>query len=133
MEILWRSWRRILALASVLAVVLAVGLGADAPDTFAQASPGSVLAPSTNPYGQSYGEWSVKWWQCAVSIPGSNRPLLDTGPCSVAQSGPVWFLGGRFSGGSATRSCAVPPGTALFFPLVNTLDDNIGRTPPLFS
>src|SRR5262245_49939125 len=115
MEILSRCWRRILALASVLAVVLAGGLGAVVPNTFAQASPGSVLAPSTNPYGQSYGQWSVKWWQWAVSIPGNNHPLLDTGPCSVAQSGPVWFLGGRFnSGGPVTRTCMVPPGTALF-------------------
>jgi NAD(P)-dependent dehydrogenase (short-subunit alcohol dehydrogenase family) len=38
--------------------------------------------------------------------------------------GPVWFLAGSF-GATVVRSCLVPAGKALFFPLVNQEWDNI--------
>jgi len=49
------------------------------------------------------------------------NPVIDpTGAfCAEGQSGYVWFLAGTF-GGSATRNCTVPPGRALFFPILNT-------------
>jgi hypothetical protein len=33
----------------------------------------------------------------------------------------VWFLAGTLSGGPVTRTCAVPTGTFLFFPIVNSV------------
>jgi hypothetical protein len=54
--------------------------------------------------------------------------LTDTADCSEGQSGPLWFLGGTFAVvetspgvilGQANRTCAVPVGKALFFPIVN--------------
>ena len=91
--------------------------------------PVSVLAASGNPrvapigsrvHGLTYTEWSVKWWQWLLSIPADQSPTFDTTgeDCAVGQSGHVWFLAGT-PGGSATRTCTVPPGTSLFFPIIN--------------
>jgi hypothetical protein len=102
--------------------------------TTAQAQPGSatvqarfnehpsVLPPQLDPFGKSYGEWGAEWWQWALAQPAAINPLLDsTGEfASVGQSGPVWFLAGTF-GGAAERTCTVPVGKALFFPIVNTV------------
>ena len=56
----------------------------------------------------------------------SINPLLDqTGQnAALGQSGEVWFLAGT-TGGSAERTVTVPPGKALFFPIVNNLWINI--------
>ena len=69
---------------------------------------------------------TAKWWQWALSVPTSVNPLEDaTGVnCMVGQRGAVWFLAGSFFGGTAARSCAVPQGTALFFPVVNAVQIN---------
>jgi hypothetical protein len=71
-------------------------------------------------FGKSYGEWSAKWWNWAVSQPAETSPLTDeTGArCGVNQSGPVFFLAGT-TGGSATRSCTVPAGKGVLFPMIN--------------
>lgn len=65
-------------------------------------------------YGRTYSEWNAAWEQWADSIPTANHPLFDNGNCSVGQSGPVWFLGGKFIaiGGSGSytgvvRNCNV--------------------------
>jgi hypothetical protein len=101
-----------------------------------------VLPPDSNPFGQTYGQWSAAWWQWALVISVHNppftglinHPLFVTSPsqdpagalCAVGQSGNVWFLGGAFgatthpSGNTnASRNCAVPANTALFFPIAN--------------
>ncbi len=40
--------------------------------------------------------------------------------CGLGQSGPVWFLAGTF-GGTVERTCTIPAGKALFYPLVNSI------------
>jgi len=84
------------------------------------ASNPSVLPPGSNPYGASYGEWTGRWWNWAMGQPLESNPIADPdgSSCGVGQSGPVWFLAGTF-GASATRSCTVPAGKAIFFPIVN--------------
>lgn len=87
-----------------------------------------VLPPGSMPYGLSYSEWSVKWWQWAYGLPVAGHPLFDeTGAdCAAGQSGPVWFLGGVFnvSGTTVRDLCTVPVGKALFFPILNVEWDN---------
>lgn len=79
-------------------------------------------------YGRTFGEWSAAWNQWSYSIPVAQHPLFDNGDCSVGQSGPVWFLGGKFCANgavcsyTAVRSCSVPAGKALFFPVVDFED-----------
>ena len=79
-----------------------------------------VFPPGSSPYGLSFPEWTVRWWKWALGIPAASNPLLDSSGefCSQGQSGPVWFLAGT-SGGPASRSCAIPAGKAVFFPIVN--------------
>jgi hypothetical protein len=86
----------------------------------------NVLPPNSNPFGLSYAEWSVKWWQWVFSLPTTNSPILDTGDCSAGQSGHVRFLAGAFVPTTVTRACTIPAGTALFFPVVNGWADNTG-------
>jgi hypothetical protein len=90
-------------------------------------SPG-VLPRDAVVFGRAYGEWSAAWHQWADSMPALKHPLFDTAPCSEGQSGPVWFLGGRFCApevnpdcvsAPAVRGCTVPAGKALYFPVLN--------------
>lgn len=81
-----------------------------------------VYPPGSNPLGVSYGEWTARWWQWLLSIPAPVNPNLDTtgANCAQGQFGPVWFLGGRFSGGPQTvRACKVPADKLLLMPIVN--------------
>ena len=69
---------------------------------------------------------TAQWWQWALSIPTGQNPQEDpTGQyCMVGQRGSVWFLGGVFSGGPAERTCSVPEGATLFFPVINEITIN---------
>ncbi len=110
--------KRIVIIAIVLGLtVLAV------PSVMAQL----VIPPSSVAYGRTYSEWSAAWQQWALSIPVVNHPLFDNGDCSVGQSGPVWFLGGKFCAintpgcgtNKVVRYCSVPAGKALYIPVLN--------------
>jgi hypothetical protein len=111
-------------------LTLAVGLigVAIATPVHAGVLPGQpeVYPRDSSVFGRTYSEWSAEWEQWAYSLPYDHHPLFDTAGCSTGQSGPVWFLGGKFcspevgncSPTSAVRSCTVPTGTALYFPVV---------------
>jgi len=129
-----------------MVIVLAAGLlvtGAMIPSARSLAQSGGnpgVIPPNARPFGLSYGQWSARWWQFVFSIPEPDNPLLHDDKCSVGQSGPVWFLTGKYCVDqtcmqqnflTATRSCTVPPGKALFFPIANAEVDNLGVDPPL--
>ena len=123
--------KRIVVVAIVLGLVfLAV------PSALAQL----VIAPDTVAYGRTYSEWSAAWEQWSYSIPASQHPLFDNGDCSVGQSGPVWFLGGKFcyNGGTCSythvvRSCRVPVGKALYVAIFNgedsALEESVAENP----
>ncbi len=102
----------------------------------------NVFPRSADPLGTSYNDWAALWAQWAFSLPAEKHPLFDTANCSAGQSGAVWFLGGKFcqatdsgcSAGNAVRSCTVPAGKALFFPVLNiscnTEEAKQGLCPP---
>lgn len=73
--------------------------------------------------GKTPAEWSALWWQWMTSIPTAENPQMTQGEvdCGVGQQGPVWFLAGAPSGVTAQRSCTVPRGKALFFPVFNAV------------
>lgn len=91
--------------------------------------PGSVLAkdsprPVPPPQPAKYSELSAAWWKWALAQKTSENPLLDvTGEnCGVGQSDQVWFLAGSFVGmGPIDRTCTVPAGRRLFFPVLNNV------------
>jgi hypothetical protein len=127
-----RGWQSLLA-----AVVLWAGLLVSllAAPAYADPNPNPrVLPPNSRPYGSTYGEWGVKWTQWAFALPTSVNPNLADGnvDCSVGQTGRVWFLAVVFNlSGTATRSCTIPSGTALFFPILTAGNNNIATDPPL--
>src|SRR5437016_5139326 len=78
-----------------------------------------VLPVSSKPYGKTYGEWVVSYWQWAMSIPIASNPWTSdpTGAFAAnGQSGPVWFLGGTL-GDSVTRYLTIPASKAVFLPV----------------
>lgn len=86
-----------------------------------------VVPPDRPVLGRSQARWSAIWWQQIFSIPADRNPVFDeTGEdCDEGAHDGVWFLAGTNSG-SATRTCTIPTGKFIFFPLINTADD---RTP----
>jgi hypothetical protein len=65
------------------------------------------------------GDLTGRWWQWAVSMPSSQSAITDTtgALCGLNQQGGVWFLAGT-TGGSVTRSCSIPAGKAILFPII---------------
>jgi hypothetical protein len=49
------------------------------------------------------------------------RSLTTGAMCSSRQSGDVWFLAGTYGTRRVERTCSVPYGKTLFFPLINYL------------
>jgi hypothetical protein len=72
---------------------------------------------------------TAEWWQWTASIPdvpSAPNPTSDTtgASCMVGQRGAIWFLvgaGAAGGGGTAIRTCSVPEGTMLFFPVINSV------------
>ena len=66
-------------------------------------------------------QYSAQWWQWSLSIPTVVNPLADSEGvlCSVGQHGDIWFLGGTLDGSPAERSCTIPSGKSIFFPVIN--------------
>jgi hypothetical protein len=110
----------------VVAIVLVLAVLA-VPSVMAQDGP-KVFSRDSVVYGRTFAEWDAEWNQWSYSFPVAHHPLFDNADCTAGQSGPVWFLGGKFcpNGGtcsfSAVRSCTVPSGKALFFPIVDFED-----------
>ncbi|MGA2247775.1 MAG: hypothetical protein ABSH48_22545 [Verrucomicrobiota bacterium] len=80
---------------------------------------GQILPSSSLPYGFNYADWSAKWWQWTLSQ-STNQMEIVSGPIS----GPVQFLAGAPGSVNETRQVTIPAGTALFFPVLSTWDDN---------
>jgi hypothetical protein len=120
-----RVGSRLLQYTALMACAVIVGTDTAA----AQATADSKVIPANaNHRGQSYAEWSAGQWQWLFSQPVDEHPLFETADCSAGQSGRVWYLGGTFASleiapgvilGEADRSCTIPSGTSLFFPLID--------------
>ncbi|MCI0391245.1 MAG: hypothetical protein MOB07_21095 [Acidobacteria bacterium] len=105
----------------VLLLVLGLPVSNSTPPVQAQGN----LNPGIIPNNAKYQKLSALWWQWALSAPAAVNPVVDlTGVyCAQGQgvfSNNVWFLAGTF-GGPATRTCTIPPGQTLFFPVLNIL------------
>jgi hypothetical protein len=88
-----------------------------------------VVPPNSNEFGNTYGEWSARWWQWLLSVAAAKNPNLDTtgAHCAEAQTGQVWFLAATFGGSAVTRSCTIPGDKDLFFsPLNGVFGEGVG-------
>jgi hypothetical protein len=98
------------------------------------AGPGNFhIAPiQSKPHGHSYSEWAATWWQWALGQPTPVNPLRDTTGqfCATGQKGAVWFLAGSGDSAAVSRTCTVPTGQALFFPVINAFYAAFLSDPP---
>ena len=102
---------------------------------------GPVVIPRDSVYlGRTYSDWSAAWEQWAYSIPASKHPLFDNGNCNTAQSGPVFFLGGKYCYNNGTcsytnvvRMCTIPSSKAIYFPIIESedsaLEEDVAENP----
>ena len=82
-----------------------------------------LFARNEKPFGDSWEQWTTKWWQWLLSIPKDVNPALDnTGELfSLATQdkySKVIFLPGNL-GGSSVRTYVLPSGKALLIPIIN--------------
>ncbi|HZY18397.1 MAG TPA: hypothetical protein VFE82_07940 [Ramlibacter sp.] len=89
--------------------------------TNAMADAPVVVPPDASVAGVSQADWSQRWWEWAGSFDREESPVADrTGAlCGSGQSGDVWFLAGTYGTQRTVRTCRVPRGKYLFFPLIN--------------
>src|SRR5271165_2755078 len=100
--------------------IVAVGVALMTPIRMAFAN--SEVSHSTDK-DKSFDQLSAEFWQWALSIPTGENPLLDTNGDNsmIGQHGPVWFLAGLFGQGTVARTCSVPEGKSLYFPVINNV------------
>lgn len=84
----------------------------------------SFYKQNSKPYGLTYGQWTVKWWQWALSFPKSVNPVIDpVGKfANMKQPNEVFFLAGRFGSLEKVfpnRKCDVPIGKSILLPVIN--------------
>ncbi len=111
------------SLGLLVAVAILLSLLLSASNVEASKPPVPIVDPSTQPFGRSYGQWSVEWWQWLLSLPADNNPLFEQGrvDCSRGAAGPVWFLAGAMGSGTYNRTCTVPNNVGLFIPVTNAI------------
>ncbi|MEU9086813.1 signal protein [Streptomyces sp. NPDC048357] len=105
---------------------------AAAPSSQAPSDQGpSAQAPSSQAPSAAAGagrldgaELQARWWNWAASSPARSNPVKDPDGtfCAENQPGDVWFLAGSF-GEKRQRTCSVPAGRPVAFPLVNLIAD----------
>ncbi len=78
--------------------------------------------PESRPYGYTYGQWTVKWWEWAMSISKDKNPIVDTTGENAAISNDdpdVFFLAGTLGGAGIERTCEVSENKSILFPVIN--------------
>lgn len=83
--------------------------------------PATVQKPNFKLEGRSAADLSADWWKWAMSSPDEISPVRDNSGahCDTGQRGNVWFLAGGFGTNLIRRSCVIPEGKYIFFPIIN--------------
>jgi hypothetical protein len=85
---------------------------------------------SSEPFGMSYEDWTIKFWQWLISIPADRSPVTDeTGErAGVAQIGQPIFNLVFSSKGEVQREYTVPAGQHILIP-VNVVETSFTEFP----
>jgi serine/threonine protein kinase len=96
------------------------------------------LVPPGDPRlnGKTYAQLAADFWKRHMEMPLTNsagmiHPMMDSAHFDVSdsQTSDVWFLAAPF--GTIVRTCVIPSGKSLFFPLFNVECSNI-EGPPFY-
>ena len=85
----------------------------------------SFFPEDSVPFDVTYGHWTVKWWQWALSTPKAISPIIDQSGEFASVNQPakdVWFLAGKFGNEDRNlpnRFCRIPAGRSILFPVIN--------------
>ncbi len=111
---------RVALMAMVLATLVGCGRG-PAEGSEDSTSPASNESSSAQA-GLSAEDLQGRWWTWAMSEPERTNPVTDEdgSDCERNQPQDVWFLAGTF-GTRAERTCSIPGGVPVAFPLVNLM------------
>ena len=123
------KWLKSLGILAVLAVLGQFTLTRPAD---AQGFSPGVFLPNEIVSGKTYSEWAAEWNRWFISIPASINPSLDTTGqfCNQKQGHAAFFLAGNGTVQPAvTRSCTIPCGKPIFFPLI-TVECSSVENPP---
>jgi hypothetical protein len=87
-----------------------------------------VYQRNSKPFGVTFDEWSVRWWQWLLMIPKSISPAHDlTGKnASVGQLGPsIFFLCQTIEGAKEQpiRRISIARGASVFMPILNWISN----------
>ncbi|MGW1671010.1 signal protein [Streptomyces sp. NPDC002324] len=113
---------RVALMTMVLAALVGCGRGsAEGSEDSTSLASG---APSSAQAGLSPEDLQSRWWTWALSEPEGTNPVADEdgSDCERNQPQDVWFLAGTF-GTQAERTCSVPEGVPVAFPLVNLMGE----------
>lgn len=110
--IYWRS--------SIVLMMGVMALMAATPQALAETSGPSVVPINGTVGGRTYGQWSAEWWHRAFAVTSFDNCALMNQPEPNQALGPVWFLAGSAGGSAPPRTCTVPAGKFIMFPLFNT-------------
>lgn len=80
-----------------------------------------MVFPGDTVNNKSHVFYANMWWQWTYTMPNNQSPVRDlTGEkCHVGQSGGVWFLAGGYGSSTIRRTCEIPEGKYIFFPVIN--------------
>ena len=84
----------------------------------------NIFPIDSKPFGLSYSDWSVKWWQWISSIPKNKNPFYDWDGdnVNVNQNDPrVLFLCQTYEGVESmpSRKNIITKGRSIFMPIIN--------------
>ncbi|MFE3830904.1 signal protein [Streptomyces sp. NPDC059092] len=104
-----------------------VGLGLTAVMLAALVGCGTKPAQEAGEAGEDRlpsGTLQGRWWTWASTEPERTNPVADQdgNACERNQPQDVWFLAGTF-GTRAERTCSIPAGVPLAFPLLNRIGE----------
>ncbi|MFJ8433305.1 signal protein [Kitasatospora sp. NPDC094019] len=107
-----------------------------APDPGAPASaPTAAVTPADTPdetpppplavHTLTSAEVQYGWWNWAAGSEANRSPVLDRDGrrCGERQHEDIWYLAGTTGGGAVERTCAVPVGLPVLFPLVTRVGE----------
>lgn len=88
--------------------------------SFAQEAAISPIPTKDPAAGLSQAELAKRWWQWLSSFGAQESPANDHSGahCAAGQDGPIWYLAGAFGSDPVQRTCHIPAGKILFFPII---------------